>query len=65
MALGLGALVATGCYQTQEGTYKPGVPAARDTIESKYERSVDEVYEAARKALSHKDRKSTRLNSSH
>lgn len=46
-------LMLAGCYQTQEGTYKAGVPGARDTIESKYERSLDEVFDAARKALAY------------
>ncbi len=46
------ALVLSGCFQTQEGNYKAGRPAARDTIESKYERTTDEVFEAAKKALS-------------
>lgn len=45
------AVIVSGCFQTQEGNYKAGRPAALDTIESKYERTTDEVFEAAKKAL--------------
>ncbi|MSU37116.1 MAG: hypothetical protein EXS36_18875 [Pedosphaera sp.] len=51
-ALSASAVLAlSGCFQTQEGNYQAGLPAARDTIESKYERTTEEVFEAAKKAL--------------
>ena len=49
----LTGLLSSGCYQTQEGRFRAGVPMSTDTIESKYERSVDEVFEAARKTLTY------------
>lgn len=40
-----------GCYKTKEGRYRAGVPFSKDTIESRYERPVDQVYEAAKATL--------------
>ncbi len=42
---------ATGCYKTQEGRRRAGLPGVKDTIESRYERPVDQVYESARATL--------------
>ncbi len=49
----LAVAVATGagCYKTQEGRYSAGVPFSKDTIESRYERPADQVYEAAKATL--------------
>jgi hypothetical protein len=44
-------MVTPGCYETQDGRYKAGVPMSTDTIVSKYERPLDEVYEATKKVL--------------
>ena len=41
----------TGCYKTQEGRRRAGLPGVKDTIESRYERPVDQVYESARATL--------------
>ena len=41
----------TGCYKTQEGRRRAGLPGLKDTIESRYERPVDQVYESARATL--------------
>jgi phage host-nuclease inhibitor protein Gam len=45
------ALNLTGCVSTVDGRSKAGVPWLKDKIESKYERPVKEVTEAARAAL--------------
>jgi hypothetical protein len=49
----LAAAVATGagCYKTQEGRCSPGIPFSKDTIESRYERPADQVYEAAKATM--------------
>ncbi len=44
-------LAASGCYSTQEGRKKIGAPWAKDTIESRYERPVDQVFAAAKETL--------------
>jgi len=41
-----------GCYSTVEGRTKMGMPFVKDRFESRYERPVDEVFEAAKKVLS-------------
>lgn len=41
----------TGCYKTQEGQRRAGLPGVKDTIESRYERPVEQVYESARATL--------------
>ena len=41
----------SGCYKTQEGRRQAGIPGVKDTIESRYERPVDQVYESARATL--------------
>jgi hypothetical protein len=51
LLLGLTVLSLTGCYKTQEGRRKVGVPFSKDTIESRYERPVDQVYAAAKATL--------------
>jgi hypothetical protein len=52
LSLGVALLAATGCYSTQEGRTKAGVPWAKDTIESRYERPVDQLFAAAKDTLS-------------
>ena len=50
------ALVTTalvGCYKTQEGRRRAGIPGIKDTIESRYERPVGQVYESARATLAY------------
>ena len=51
ISLGVALLAATGCYSTQEGRSKFGTPWAKDTIESRYERPVDQVFAAAKDTL--------------
>jgi hypothetical protein len=45
------AVLASGCYSTQEGRKKVGVPFSKDTIESKYERPASQVFAAAKEVL--------------
>jgi len=52
LAAGLGiVLVATGCIGTVDGRSTPGVPFAKDKFEGKYERSVDQVFAAAKQVI--------------
>jgi hypothetical protein len=51
LAVALGATLATGCYKSQEGGYKAGVPFSKDSIEGRYERPVEQVWEAAKATL--------------
>ncbi|MDB6026141.1 MAG: hypothetical protein JWM68_2364 [Verrucomicrobiales bacterium] len=41
----------TGCVKTADGHMKAGVPFAKDKIYSRYERSVDQIVDAARVVL--------------
>ncbi len=50
VAFGLGSLV-TGCYHTVEGRSKMGVPFKKDRIESRYERTTEQVFAAAKDVL--------------
>ncbi len=44
-------VVGTGCVKTVSGGSKAGVPLVKDTIESRYNRPVDEIFKAARQVL--------------
>ena len=37
----------TGCYSTADGNKKAGVPWLKDSLEGRYERPMDQIYEAA------------------
>lgn len=52
LVLCLAGLVFSGCYTTVDGGKKTGMPWMKDTIEGRYERSVDELYEATLEVLS-------------
>jgi hypothetical protein len=41
------AVATAGCITTVSGTKTAAVPFVRDSVEGRYERSVDEVYRAA------------------
>ena len=43
--------VLTGCQTTPEGTNKAGIPFVKDTIESRYQRPVAQIFAAARQVL--------------
>ncbi len=45
------AALLTGCVSTVDGRHKAGVPWVKDTIESKYERPVDQIFAAAKDVL--------------
>lgn len=51
LAVGGLAIFVSGCFSSQDGRMRVGVPFTKDTIESRYERSVDEIFEAAKKVL--------------
>jgi hypothetical protein len=41
------AVIATGCIKTVSGTRTAAVPLQKDRVEGRYQRSVDQVYQAA------------------
>lgn len=41
------AVIATGCIQTVSGTHTAAMTWSKDHIEGRYQRSVDQVYQAA------------------
>lgn len=41
-------IVLTGCVSTVDNRTTPGVPFVKDKIEGKYERSVEQVFQAAK-----------------
>lgn len=45
------ALVAVGCVSTVSGNKRAGVPFLKDTVEGRYQRSVEQVYTAAKDAI--------------
>jgi len=46
------AVITLGCYSTLDGRMRMGTVLGKDTIEGRYERPVDQVFEAAKKVLS-------------
>jgi hypothetical protein len=44
-------VLLSGCYSTPEGRMKAGVPFAKDFIESRYERPVKQIFDAAKEVL--------------
>jgi hypothetical protein len=44
-------LLGTGCVRTVSGSRTAGVPFVKDTVEGRYERSVDEVFNAAKDVI--------------
>ncbi|MGD0538362.1 MAG: hypothetical protein ABSC03_12050 [Verrucomicrobiota bacterium] len=46
--------LTAGCYHTVEGQSKVGVPFTKDRIVSRYERTVDQLFDAAKKTLAFK-----------
>lgn len=43
--------LTSGCYHTMEGRSKVGKPFSKDKIESRYERSGDQIFAAAKEVL--------------
>lgn len=50
-ALCLALLGGAGCVRTVTGGTKAGVPFTKDSVEGKYERSMDQVFEAAKEVV--------------
>src|SRR5262245_2079433 len=47
-------VIATpGCYKTMDNRSKVGMPFKKDTIDGQYERNLDQVLTATRKALNY------------
>lgn len=51
VALALAAVLVSGCYSTETGSKKFGMPFADDKIESRYQRTVAQVFTAAKEVL--------------
>ncbi len=51
VALGCLGGMLTGCYTSQEGNLKMGVPFAHDTLVSRYEQPYARVHDAAKQVL--------------
>ena len=49
----LAAGAFTGCYSTPDGRSRMGTPFVKDTFESRYQRSVEQILAASREVLSH------------
>ena len=47
------ALSAAGCYSTETGSKRFGMPFAQDKVESRYQRSVAQVFKAAKDVLAY------------
>src|SRR5277367_586652 len=47
------AIVATGCISTVSGTKTPALTWSKDQVEGRYERSVDQVYQASVAVIQH------------
>ena len=52
LVLGCFAFLLAGCYTTVDGNKKAGWPWMKDTIEGRYERSVQDLYDASLEVLS-------------
>ena len=46
-------MILAGCVGTVDGRKQAGVPFSKDTIEGRYERSVSQIFEAAKRVLSY------------
>lgn len=42
---------ASGCFHSADGRTKLGPPVVKDTLESRYERPVDQIFAAAKEVL--------------
>jgi len=47
------AIVATGCISTVADTHTAAVPLRQDRVEGRYQRSVDQVYQASVQVVQH------------
>jgi len=53
LAAGCLLTALSGCVSTVDGRSRAGLPFSKDTIESRYERPVAQIFEAAKEVLSH------------
>ena len=51
LALAMFVALFTGCYSTPDNRSKVGMPMAKDKIESRYERPVEQIFAAAKEVL--------------
>jgi hypothetical protein len=51
LALSCLTVLLSGCVGTVDGRSRAGVPFAKDTIESRYERPLDQIFTAAKDVL--------------
>ena len=49
----LGPGLLTGCVGTVDGRYRAGVPWVKDSVEGRYERGPQEIWAAAKDAITH------------
>jgi hypothetical protein len=47
------AIVTAGCVKTVSDTHTPAVSFGKDSVEGRYERTMDQVYQAAVQAVQH------------
>ena len=47
------AIITTGCISTVSDTHTAAVPLQRDRVEGRYQRSVDQVYQASMQVIQH------------
>ena len=47
------AIISTGCVSTVADTHTAAVPLQRDRVEGRYQRSVDQVYQASVQVIQH------------
>ena len=45
-------IIATGCVRTVSGTHSPAITWSKDRVEGRYQRSIDQVYQASVKVIS-------------
>ena len=44
-------IIASGCVRTATGTHSPALTWSKDKVEGRYQRSVDQVYQASVKVI--------------
>ncbi len=44
-------IVAAGCVKTATGTHSPAITWSKDSVDGRYQRSVDQVYQASVKVI--------------
>jgi hypothetical protein len=52
-ALAGAVIVTAGCVKTVSGTHSPAMTGSKDQVEGRYQRSVDQVYQASVAVIQH------------